>query len=424
MYKCSNYNVIVDQDINSYLLFNTLTQGLTEIDEETKKDLIELNSNSKYKNQFIKFGYWINEDRSEIDELKFKHRSSKFSNKELRLTIKTTNNCNFLCKYCYQPHESKTLTDDNIQSIFKFISNEMKHGKDSLFMHYFGGEPLLNFNAVLKIDTYLKENRIKNISIMTTNGYLLTDTIIMAIKDTNIKTLQITVDGTRETHNNTRPLRDGSGTFDVIVNNIKKVLELTDDVNIIVRYNVNKITEPNIDEFFKFLKDNNLTSERLSLRFQETQDCNTEYTDEKIYYKDREEFSKILLDINAKLINFGQKVGRHGARNVYCAYDEIDCHTINANLELERCSSSDRVIGKIDANGVVNYNKNMDKKMLREPFEEKECIECKVLPMCMGGCAFLKDLGHDKCLHDKYILDALIKQYKESAEKCAIESYV
>ncbi|MBZ9637589.1 hypothetical protein [Clostridium sp. FP1] len=57
----------------------------------------------------------------------------------------------------------------------------------------------------------------------------------------------------------------------------------------------------------------------MSKRIQETQDCNTGYTDEKIYYKDREEFSKILLDINAKLINFGQKVGRHGVRNVYCA---------------------------------------------------------------------------------------------------------
>lgn len=424
MYKCSNYNVIVDQGNNKYLLFNTLTQGLTEIDKETKDDLLVLNLDSKYTDQFIKYGFWISKDRSEIDELKFKHRDIKFNSKDLRITLKTTNNCNFLCKYCYQPHKIKTLTNDNIQSILKFISNELKNGKDRVLMHYFGGEPLLNFNAILQIDKYLRENNINNKSSMTTNGYLLNNDIIMAIKDTNIKTLQITVDGTKETHNNTRPLKDGSQTFDVIINNIKNVLELTDDVKIILRFNVNKITELKIDEFLQFLKDNNLKSKRILLRFEETHESGTNYTNQKIYYKDREEFSKKLLNINSKVINFGQRMGRHGVRGVYCAFDRIGSYIINTNLELENCTFSDKVVGVLDKNGLVSYNENFYKRILREPFEDEECVKCKILPMCMGGCTCLHAEGHIKCLHDKYILEGLIKQYKESAEKFGIEPYM
>lgn len=41
MNKCSIYNVIVDKDISTYLLFNTLTQGLTEIYKETNNGLMQ-----------------------------------------------------------------------------------------------------------------------------------------------------------------------------------------------------------------------------------------------------------------------------------------------------------------------------------------------------------------------------------------------
>ena len=64
----------------------------------------------------------------------------------------------------------------------------------------------------------------------------------------------------------------------------------------------------------------------------------------------------------------------------------------------------------IKVEGEIKYN-NVPyvRKMLRNPFENLECIHCKVLPMCLGGCNFLEVKGKNKCIPEKYIIQDLIE---------------
>ena len=61
-----------------------------------------------------------------------------------------------------------------------------------------------------------------NITIIT-NGLLLTPEIVDRLLPFGLRGVKITLDGDRDTHNRMRPLRGGQGTFDRIIENIRRV---------------------------------------------------------------------------------------------------------------------------------------------------------------------------------------------------------
>ena len=56
-----------------------------------------------------------------------------------------------------------------------------------------------------------------------TNGLLLTEELVDRLLPYGLDYVKVTLDGDRETHNRMRPLRGGQGTFDRIIENIRKV---------------------------------------------------------------------------------------------------------------------------------------------------------------------------------------------------------
>ena len=56
-----------------------------------------------------------------------------------------------------------------------------------------------------------------------TNGLLLTPEVVDRLLPFGLNGVKITLDGDRDTHNRMRPLRGGQGTFDRIIENIRRV---------------------------------------------------------------------------------------------------------------------------------------------------------------------------------------------------------
>jgi uncharacterized protein len=92
---------------------------------------------------------------------------------------------------------------------------------------FFGGEPLLN----LPVMYYLAERAHRaaaarnvplRISIIT-NGLLLTGEIVDRLKPLGLQSVKITLDGDKAAHDRMRPLRGGQGTFERIIENIRRV---------------------------------------------------------------------------------------------------------------------------------------------------------------------------------------------------------
>lgn len=120
------------------------------------------------------------------------------------------------------------MDDNTIQDTIRFISSQIKEGKEEkLKVHFHGGEPLLEFGSLKKIVEYMREDPvIKACSIsysMTTNGLLVNSNNIDFICDT-IDQLSISIDGGQCSHDKYRVRSDGSGTFDSVIEVVKELL--------------------------------------------------------------------------------------------------------------------------------------------------------------------------------------------------------
>ena len=109
-----------------------------------------------------------------------------------------------------------------------WIEGELERLRPERFLlTFFGGEPLLNLPVMYALSERLwhASNRVGtpvSISIIT-NGLLLTEEVVDEMLPYGFKGAKITLDGDRDTHNRLRPLRGGQGTFDRIIENIRRV---------------------------------------------------------------------------------------------------------------------------------------------------------------------------------------------------------
>lgn len=140
--------------------------------------------------------------------------------------------CNMRCVYCYGnagKYAGGGLMDEStaIGAVDWLLENS--GDARELGISFFGGEPLLNFPLVRKIVPYARKNAVergKAMSFsMTTNGSLLTDEIIAFIREEDIHPL-ISFDGPPEVQNSQRPFRDGSGSYDTVTANARKLLKV------------------------------------------------------------------------------------------------------------------------------------------------------------------------------------------------------
>jgi len=107
-----------------------------------------------------------------------------------------------------------------------FLVNRSKDSTD-IDISFYGGEPLLEINLVNKCMEYaIEAANGKSISFsLTTNGSLLNEEVAGILLKHNIK-VTISLDGPREVHDKSRKFAaNGSGTFDTIYDNLKKVTE-------------------------------------------------------------------------------------------------------------------------------------------------------------------------------------------------------
>ncbi|HEX4347327.1 MAG TPA: radical SAM protein, partial [Vicinamibacterales bacterium] len=153
---------------------------------------------------------------------------------ELNITLLTTLQCNFACDYCYQgdhgdynKHAEK-MSLETAGKIGDWIERELdrQHSK-VLMLTFFGGEPLLNLPVVYEMsermwDACAQRGVEMRINIIT-NGLLLTEEVVDRIVPFGLTGIKVTLDGDRDAHNRMRPLRGGQGTFDRIVENIRRV---------------------------------------------------------------------------------------------------------------------------------------------------------------------------------------------------------
>ena len=182
-------------------------------------------------------GFLVSRDRSEREAVESYFTSFREDTSQLRVTILTTLQCNFACDYCYQGERdgggqaAGKMSLETAVQVAAWIAREADHVRPrQLVLTFFGGEPLLNVPAMVEIAErcarHAASRGVTQIVNIITNGLLLTPEIAERMKPLGLTGVKVTLDGDRETHDRKRPLRGGQGTFDRIIENIRRTAPL------------------------------------------------------------------------------------------------------------------------------------------------------------------------------------------------------
>ena len=100
-------------------------------------------------------------------------------------------------------------------------------GSTQFALIFFGGEPLLNqpvmFDTAERLWRVTQSRGVEMRINVITNGLLLTPEVIDRLEPFGLNGVKVTLDGDQPTHDRMRPLRGGQGTFDRIIENIRRV---------------------------------------------------------------------------------------------------------------------------------------------------------------------------------------------------------
>lgn len=158
------------------------------------------------------------------------------------MCLHIAHDCNLRCEYCFADegayHNRRELmsAETGKRAMDFLIENSGK--RKNLEVDFFGGEPLMNFEAVKEIVAYAREQeKIHNKNFrftLTTNGVLLNDKNI-EFMNKEMSNVVLSLDGRKEVNDKVRVKVDGSGSYDTIVNKLLRVAESRNQDNYYVR---------------------------------------------------------------------------------------------------------------------------------------------------------------------------------------------
>jgi len=319
-----------------------------------------------------------------------------------------------------------------IDALKKFYLKKIERSQ-SASVSWTGGEPLLVLDTVEELNSFfLNEAKNKNIPyrcIMATNGYMLNADACERLKQCGIDKLQVTLDGCREYHDQLRYTPGGGKTYDRIMANL--VTAVNSGLKITLRSNINKDNYDGIfnlidhlDEVFKD-KDNLVFAPCMVTEVKEVKNfcsCNV-YTNQA--------FSRLEPGILFYALQKGFKMGtdKLSTLRTFCGANTLSLQVIDPQANILKCwcnlgRADKNRVGYIKEDGEVVYTDYtaLAGWMDWNPFEIEDCLKCKVLPICMGGCMYHNLMGETDaidmgCTHRRHNIDEILKLFYLSRTK-------
>ncbi|GHT18808.1 radical SAM/SPASM domain-containing protein [Bacteroidia bacterium] len=423
--KYSQFNSIIPYG-EKYALYNTYEDKVIFLEPQLKDILLgttQAVDNLKkihpdFYNYLLSNKFLVPKETDELEKIKKLAHKIDDNNQIYELTINPTVNCNFRCWYCYETHEHSQMSSETIARVNQLIHNKISD-KDlkNFSIAFFGGEPLLYFDKVVipitdkSIETCKTYN--KKLSVgFTTNGYLINDKFINYFNDRQTKPhFQITLDGYRENHDRVRYVSKTKGSYALIINNIKKLINNQMFVRLRINY-----TDDNVEDTYKIAEDfsdikGEILKEYLLVDYH------------RVWQNTKIDDINMIVGKNMRIIKskgLRVKSSSYNSENVKgaCYADKRNSAVINYNGDVFKCTARDfrgeNRMGYLHKNGEIIWENNSLEHRMNVKFHNRPCFSCRLLAICNGGCSqqALEHLGGvDYCIYafDEKEKDKVIK---------------
>jgi len=258
--KPSKYNFFFPIDKkDNFLAFNSLKNGLAVFPGKLVKTLQALQPGDPLTltestlTELIKGGFICDDLYDEYGMLLVRRHLQQYSSDTtLGLTISPSTFCNLVCRYCYESPQNTKMDQTVITQIVDYVKKRTAAGLKSLFINWYGGEPLMCLDVIEDLGEKLLDlcdkKEVKYKAYIITNGTLFTRETAEKLKALKVTGAQITIDGDKDMHDARRPYRDGKGSFDRIFAN---VIDTAGIMPIALRVNVDRQNVDSVLDFFK-----------------------------------------------------------------------------------------------------------------------------------------------------------------------------
>jgi uncharacterized protein len=194
---------------------------------------------------------------------------------QLKITVLTTLHCNFACDYCFQGDHgdynksAAKMSLETAAGVAGWIGQRLDAVRpEKLVLTFFGGEPLLNLPVTYylaeRVHALAAERGVPLTITMITNGLLLTPEVVDRLTPYGLVGVKVTLDGDRDTHNRLRPLRGRQGTFDRIIENVRRV---ADKIDITIGGNFDETSWDSYPALLEFLREQEFADKIAKINF-------------------------------------------------------------------------------------------------------------------------------------------------------------
>jgi len=404
-FRFCKYIWVYKKDKSNYYLANLLNHAVILVDEneylffkniQTGQQIQSLYQMNSIKMLVADRFMLLQEDELEEETLKRRFNVCQNESQNFGITIGLTMNCNFACSYCYQYSDMQSLSETTIRKINKFFLKRIAT-INKFVVCWFGGEPLLQVKIIESMSNFFinhcENHNVDYIATLITNGYLLNAKTATLLRSLKISSVQITLDGTETLHNKTRHLKSGDGTFSEIITNLRDIAQIIPSIR--VRVNISDQNLFELEKLLDILSEISAnTSGNISVYFMPVHDYSLTQPLQKdsLHVRNYYHWQKTIqrLEKYASSKGLDALTTRHRSGLPYCNAYSRNCIVVDPNGGCYYCVANigipERRFGFLDDDGRITPITDKNYSFERSPFQDAQCMECSILPLCMGGC--------------------------------------
>jgi uncharacterized protein len=211
-------------------VYNILTEALVLMPEAQWANILDVDpaADPETIEQLIQHGILVRKGVDETVVFKEWRQRHVHDFSTMKSKILVTRKCNNQCTYCILDPEAKDMSAAIARKMDDFYLEQIKSNHPQQVQDdYLGGEPLMNLDVIIESASrrfyFCKGKGIDYAFTMTTNGTLITPTVIAKLKAVGLTAVRVSVAGPAEVHDRLRPSMGGGKTYETIMKNLEKI---------------------------------------------------------------------------------------------------------------------------------------------------------------------------------------------------------
>lgn len=411
------------------IIYNSLNSTIIEVDSDLHLALkCDKFDTEKYSeavlNQLSELGLIV---KDTIDECNiYFEKFQDFRDKGiLYIQLFLATSCNLNCNYCYleTPLKSGMIIKKNaLDSFIRWVREETSKAEiHKCYMEFYGGEPLLARRSLpwlfKELDYISKENLVEFSYSLITNGTLLDERLIKLLISHSTY-LQITLDGLKGSHDIRRVMKNGEGSFNLILNNIQNILRLGGNDLLKVRMNIDNENWNEIPSLADLCHSLGIKNFEVGWVY-----FNSPISPEYCKQISEERFENLMIDLYKILEPYGYAPTIDDFTILTtCMLHRYHGYVISPELNVFKCDElvdlEQFKVGYINKEGKLILDPYAYAILTnRNPANFPECTKCRCLPVCGSGCAV-------KAWHSKGSIHSSFCETNEEKLRIRVENYL